>query len=87
VLALATLLLQEAPEAVRRSSGQRLAWALLALALAMLALLSIWLVVSLRRGRRLRRQAHEHTPTTYTDAWAEAGRRMPVPPSGGEGTP
>lgn len=64
----------------RKAAGQSLGLALLIVSLGLLALLCIWLLAALRRGRRLREQARQTPPTPYTDAWAESGRRFQTPP-------
>jgi len=42
--------------------------------------LTVFLLLAVIRRRLIRPMPH--TPTDTTDAWSEAGRRMPVPPKG-----
>jgi hypothetical protein len=48
-----------------------------------LVLLAALLVVTVLRRRLI--QPMVHTPSDTTDAWAEAGRRLPPPPAQEEG--
>lgn len=65
----------------KKAAGQGLSLALLIVSIGVVAVLAIWLLAVLRRGRRLREQAGSAPRTRYTDAWAESGRRLEVPPA------
>jgi len=73
------------PPTPRKAAGQSLGLALLLVSMGVVAVLCVWLLAVLRRGRRLRDQAGRGHRTRYTDAWAESGRRLEVPPTDDEG--
>lgn len=66
--------------AARRALSLWVLWA--SLALLLLTMLAAWVAMRWVR-RRQERLARRQRRTRYTDAWAESGRRLEVPPAGG----